>query len=131
MSRPNTSRACNATARMPRVAGGVPICQVRSGWSAASSVTGAIPALDYPARRRRGRLSLLQSLAAVTSNALALWPQILQREASAHGLAVHGRGLLNELPSVAAVRVAHAVEMGPPGMQGWYADWPAVLEFAP
>jgi hypothetical protein len=32
---------------------------------------------------------------------------------------------------VAAVRVAHAVEMGPPGMQAWYAVWPQVLEAAP
>ncbi len=41
----------------------------------------------------------------------------------------HGR--LAENPAVAAVRVAHAVGMGPPGIQAWYAEWPALLEFAP
>jgi hypothetical protein len=79
----------------------------------------------------RARQSLLQSLAAVTEQGLTFWPQILQRAASAHGLTVQWRGLLLEHPTVAAVRVAHAVEMGPPGMQAWYAEWPAVLECAP
>jgi hypothetical protein len=80
---------------------------------------------------RRARLPLLQSLAAVTAQGLTFWPQILQREAIAHGLTVQWRGLLAENPTVAAVRVAHAVEMGPPGIQAWYAVWPAVLELAP
>ena len=77
---------------------------------------------------RRDRLPLLQSLAAVTGQAVIHWPQILQREASAHDLSVQWCGLLAEEPAVAAVRVAHAVEMGTPGMQAWYAHWPAVLE---
>jgi glycerate 2-kinase len=80
---------------------------------------------------RRARRPLLQSLAAITAQGLTFWPQILQREATAHGLTVQWRGLLAENPVVAAVRVAHAIEMGPPGMQAWYADWPAVLESAP
>ena len=81
--------------------------------------------------RRRARLPLLQCLAAVTAQGVTDWPRILQHEASAHGLSLQWRGLLAEEPLVAAVRVAHAVEMGPPGIQGWYADWPAVLEPAP
>lgn len=84
-----------------------------------------------PGRLRRARRPLLQSLAAVIAETVGLWPQILQREASAYGLAVQWRGLLAETPSVAAVRVAHAIDMGPPGMQAWYAAWPAVLESAP
>jgi hypothetical protein len=84
-----------------------------------------------PGRLRRARQPLLQSLAAVTAQSLTFWPQILQREAGAYGLAVQWRGLLAENPTVAAVRVAHAVEMGAPGIQAWYAAWPAVLESAP
>ena len=80
---------------------------------------------------RRARQPLLQSLAAVTAQGLSHWPQILQREASAFGLTLQWRGLLAESPQVAAVRVAHAVEMGPPGLQAWYANWPALLEAAP
>lgn len=80
---------------------------------------------------RHAREPLLHGLAAVVSQGVTYWPQILQREASAYGLAVQWRGLLAEYPAVAAVRVAHAVEMGPPGIQAWYADWPAVLEAAP
>jgi hypothetical protein len=79
---------------------------------------------------RRARLPLLQSLAAVTAQELTHWPQLLQREASAHGLTLQWRGLLAEEPAVAAVRVAHAVGMGTPGLQAWYADWPVVLESA-
>ncbi len=79
---------------------------------------------------RRARRPLLRGLAAVMAQGLPLWPQILEREASADGLTVHWRGLLTENPLIAAVRVAHAIEMGPPGMQAWYADWPAVFESA-
>jgi hypothetical protein len=80
---------------------------------------------------RRARQPLLHSLAAVAAQGLTFWPQILQREASAHGLTVQWRGLLAEIPVIAAVRVAHAIEMGPPGIQAWYAAWPALLESAP
>ena len=68
---------------------------------------------------RRARQPLLQSLAAVTAQAVTCWPQILQHEAIAHGLTLQWHGRLAENPAVAAVRVAHAVEMGPPGMQAW------------
>ncbi len=88
-------------------------------------------ALIGPASLRQARQPLLHSLAAVTAQVLGLWPQILQREASAYGLTVQWRGLLADNPAIAAVRVAHAVEMGPPGMQAWYANWPAALESAP
>jgi hypothetical protein len=88
-------------------------------------------ALIGPGSPRQARQPLLHSLAAVTAQGLSLWPQILQREASAYGLTVRWHGLLADNPTVAAVRVAHAVEMGPPGMQAWYANWPAVLESAP
>ena len=94
-----------------------------------------MPAQQRAGGLRRARLPLLRSLAAVTAQGLSLWPQILQREASACGLAVQWRGLLAENPLVAAVRVAHAVDMGPPGMLAWHAHWPAMpesgaLEFA-
>jgi hydroxypyruvate reductase len=46
-------------------------------------------------------------------------------------LTVQWRGRLADEPAIAAVRVAHAVGMGPPGIQAWFADWPAVLESAP
>jgi hydroxypyruvate reductase len=84
-----------------------------------------------PGGLRRARQPLLQSLAAVTAKGLSSWPQILQREAGAYGLTMQWRGQLAENPVIAAVRVAHAIEMGPPGMQAWYADWPSVLESAP
>ena len=80
---------------------------------------------------RRARQPLLQGLAAVTAQAVSTWPPILQSAAGAHGLTVQWRGRLADHPAVAAVRVAHAIEMGPPGMQAWYADWPAVFESAP
>jgi hypothetical protein len=88
----------------------------------------AQPGLSGP---RRARQPLLQGLAAVTAKAVASWPPILQSAASVHGLTVQWHGRLAEDPAVAAVRVAHAIEMGPPGMQAWYADWPAILESAP
>jgi hypothetical protein len=80
---------------------------------------------------RRARESLLESLAAVMTQAVGTWPPILQRTANAHGLPVQWRGRLADEPAIAAVRVAHAVGMGPPGIQAWFADWPLVLEAAP
>lgn len=94
-------------------------------------MTGLMAGLRSPGSLRQARQPLLQSLAAVCGQGLALWPQLLQSEAGAHGLGVQWRGPLTEIPTVAAVRVAHAVEMGPPGMQAWYAIWPQVLEAAP
>ena len=94
-------------------------------------MTGPMAGLRSPGSLRRARQPLLQSLAAVSAQGVALWPQLLQREAGVHGLGVQWRGLLTDSPAVAAVRVAHAVEMGPPGMQAWYAVWPQLMEAAP
>lgn len=63
------------------------------------------------------------------------WPQLLREAADAQGVALLWRGLLSDPPSTAAVRVAHALEMGPAGLQAWYAAWPTEgaqppLEFA-
>jgi hypothetical protein len=77
---------------------------------------------------RNARTPLLQGLHAVVAQRLALWPELLAGVATAHGQSWQWHGPLSEEPAVAAVRVAHAVEMGPPGLQGWYADWPSVLE---
>lgn len=77
---------------------------------------------------RQARAPLLQCLHAVIAQRFALWPQLLGRAAAMHGQAWQWHGPLSEEPSVAAVRVAHAVEMGPPGLQGWFAQWPSVLE---
>jgi hypothetical protein len=94
-------------------------------------MTPTMPASSTPANRRGVRQLLLQSLAAVSAQALSSWPQILQREASGYGLPVQWRGALVDQPAVAAVRVAHAVEMNPPGIQAWYAHWPLLIECAP
>lgn len=77
---------------------------------------------------RPTREPLLHCLHAVIAQRFSLWPPLLERAAAAHGQPWHWHGLLGEEPAVAAVRVAHAVAMGPPGLQGWYADWPTVLE---
>jgi len=90
-----------------------------------------MPAQSALGSPRRARQPLLRGLAAVTAEAVTSWPPILRTAASAFGLSVQWHGRLSEIPAVAAVRVAHAIEMGPPGMQAWYADWPAVLESAP
>ncbi len=94
-------------------------------------MTGSGPAPLSPGSLRRARQPLLQGLAAVSAQGLTFWPQLLLREATGCGLSMQWRGLLSETPSVAAVRVAHAVEMGPAGMQAWYATWPQILEDAP
>jgi hypothetical protein len=91
----------------------------------------SMPVASTPASRRRVRQLLLQSLSAVSAQSLATWPQILQREASGFGTSAQWRGVLADVPAVAAVRVAHAVEMGPPGIQAWYARWPLAIECAP
>jgi hypothetical protein len=77
---------------------------------------------------RQAREPLLQCLHAVIAQRFALWPELLGRAAAVHGQAWHWHGPLGDEPAVAAVRVAHAVEMGPPGLQGWCADWPSLLE---
>jgi len=78
---------------------------------------------------KRARALLLRCYAAATAgSAIDAWPDILRRETQSLGLALHWRGLLADAPQVAAVRVAHALDMGPPGLQAWHASWPAHLE---
>lgn len=77
---------------------------------------------------RQARAPLLQCLHAVVAQSFAAWPRLLGRAAAMHGQAWQWHGPLAEEPAVAAVRVAHAVEMGPPGLQGWCAGWASVLE---
>lgn len=79
---------------------------------------------------QRARSVLLQGLAAVANQSVGDWPQALARAAAPHGLSLHWRGLLSEPPGVAAVRATHALEMGQPGLQAWYARWPAGMESA-
>ena len=85
---------------------------------------------------QRARALLLESFAAVAAAPdMAAWPQVLADAAGASGLALHWRGLLSDAPVVAAVRVAHALDMGQVGMQAWYAAWPDIsaqppLQFA-
>jgi hypothetical protein len=85
---------------------------------------------------QRVRGLLLESLAAaIAAPDMSTWPQVLRATADGHGLGMHWRGLLIDAPATAAVRVAHALEMGPAGVQAWYAAWPMAgaqppLEFA-
>jgi hypothetical protein len=85
---------------------------------------------------QRARALLLDGLAAaVAAPDMDAWPQLLRAAADGQGLGMHWRGLLPDAPATAAVRVAHALEMGPAGMQAWYAAWPTEgaqppLEFA-
>jgi hypothetical protein len=96
---------------------------------------GAAPAQSRSQRAQRARSLLLQGFAAVAAQDLAAWPQALTRAAAPLGLSVRWHGLLGDAPPIAAVRVAHALEMGQPGLQAWVAGWPAgpepaVLQFA-
>ena len=77
---------------------------------------------------RRAREPLLQCLHAVIAQRFELWPQLLASTAADHAQSWRWNGLLTEEPAVAAVRVAHAIDMGPPGLQGWYAQWPSLIE---
>ena len=78
---------------------------------------------------QRARALLLECFAAAAAAPdMNTWPQILAGAAGAQGLMLHWRGLLGDAPAVAAVRVAHALEMGPVGMQAWYAAWTAIPE---
>ena len=85
---------------------------------------------------QRARTLLLEAFAAAAAAPdMNAWPQRLLAAAEREGVALHWRGLLGDTPPTAAVRVAHALEMGPPGLMAWYAAWPAVgtqppLEFA-
>ena len=81
---------------------------------------------------QRARTLLLEAYAAtVAAPDMNAWPQVLREAADAHGLALHWRGLLSDAPASAAVRVAHALEMGPAGLQAWYAAWTGLPEQPP
>lgn len=69
------------------------------------------------------RALLLSTFAAMASEAAPAWPGILEREAARHALLARWCGALNEAPPTAAIRVAHALEMGAPGLQAWSASW--------
>ena len=92
----------------------------------------SLPVQFLADRLLQGRALLLRSLAAVTGREVTGWPELLQGEAQLLGLNLQWRGMLHDEPSVAAVRVAHALEMGVPGLQAWTAAWPsAAAEPAP
>lgn len=77
------------------------------------------------------RALLLSTFAAMAGELVPAWPRILEREAARHALAARWCGTLNEVPPTAAVRVAHALEMGTPGLLAWSASWRLPGEEAP
>ena len=89
-----------------------------------------MPAQTEAGGLQEARSLLLQSFAAAVSAAASTWPQLLPSEAARLGVELSWRGALTEAPTTAAVRVAHALEMGRIGMQAWEAAWPHALESA-
>jgi hypothetical protein len=69
------------------------------------------------------RAVLLSTFTAMAGEAAAAWPTLLEREAARHALVGRWQGALSEAPSIAAIRVAHALEMGAPGLHAWSASW--------
>jgi hypothetical protein len=84
---------------------------------------GATPAQPGASSLQQARSVLLGCYAAVAGLEPAYWEQLLSAASSRLSLSLHWRGTLPDPPTVAAVRVAHALEMGPPGLQGWHAAW--------
>jgi hypothetical protein len=84
---------------------------------------GATPAQPGATSLQRGRSILLGCYAAIAGLDPAYWEQLLSEESSRQSITLHWRGPLFDDPGVAAVRVAHALEMGPPGLQAWRAVW--------
>ncbi|MBS0387918.1 MAG: hypothetical protein JSR15_05505 [Proteobacteria bacterium] len=80
---------------------------------------------------QRARTLLLESFAAAAGADMNAWPRLLHAAANGEGVALHWRGLLSDAPPAAAVRVAHALEMGPAGLMAWYAAWTALPEQPP
>ena len=81
---------------------------------------------------QRARSLLLEAFAAAQAAPdMNGWPQALHSAAAGQGVALHWRGLLGDLPSAAAVRVSHALEIGPAGLQAWYAAWTMLPEQPP
>ncbi len=77
------------------------------------------------------RAVLLSTFAAMASEPTTAWPRILEREAARHSVTARWCGALHEEPPTAAIRVAHALEMGAPGLQAWSASWRLPGEEAP
>lgn len=79
----------------------------------------------------RSRAVLLETFTALAGEGASAWPEILKREAARLALPAQWHGRLSEVPTAAAVRVAHALEMGAPGMHAWSASWQLVDEEEP
>ena len=79
----------------------------------------------------RTRALLLETFVALAAERTGSWPEILQREAARRQLRAQWHGPLNDAPPAAAVRVAHALEMGAPGLHAWSASWHLPHEEAP
>ena len=66
---------------------------------------------------------LLSTFAAVAGHEPGSWERLLLQECGRQRLVLHWRGALLDAPHEAAVRVAHALDMGPSGLQAWCATW--------
>ncbi len=82
---------------------------------------GAPPAQPGASSLQQARSILLGCYAAIAGLDPVYWEQLLSEASSRHTLSLHWRGTLHDPPTVAAVRVAHALEMAPPGLQAWHA----------
>ncbi len=71
------------------------------------------------------RATLWQLHAELTRLATDAWPAALAAGAARLAAGCHWQPLLLEPPEASAVRVAHALAMGPAGLLGWCAHWPA------
>ena len=71
----------------------------------------------------RSRALLLETFAALAREGAGNWPEILKREAARLTLRAQWHGPLSDAPPAAAVRIAHALEMGAPGLHAWSASW--------
>ncbi len=71
----------------------------------------------------RTRALLLETFATLAGESAGSWPGLLQRAAAQLALRAHWHGPLSDAPPVAAVRIAHALEMGAPGLHAWSASW--------
>jgi len=73
------------------------------------------------------RATLWQLHAELAGLATDAWPAALAAGGARAGLTCHWHPLRLEPPESSAVRVAHALAMGPAGLLGWCARWPAGL----
>ena len=77
------------------------------------------------------RAMLRQLHAELSALATDDWPAALAASAQRAGLAGQWQRALLEPPEPSAVRVAHALAMGAPGLVGWSAQWPAGIADPP